>query len=256
MAECLLQATALAFGWPQQPPLFEGVNLQLRRGEVLALLGPNGGGKSTLMQLLLGVLSPQQGRVMRYGEVSFVPQSFAPPFAYRVRDIVLMGRARHIGLFRSPSTADLRAADDALRRLDMLPYAEREFSRLSGGQRQLVLIARALAGAAPAMILDEPTSALDLHHQDRVLRLMRQLADERAMAVMFSTHQPNHAHVAADQALLLSGESGHRYGACEQVLTARHLSPLFQLPIERVSFQVNGARCETLVPLYRRGNGE
>ncbi|CAI2515588.1 Uncharacterized ABC transporter ATP-binding protein HI_1470 [Serratia liquefaciens] len=205
MAETLLKVEDLSFGWPGQAPLFNALSLQLSRGEVLAVLGPNGRGKSTLMQLLLGTLPLQQGAVECVGGIGFVPQHFTAPFAYRVLDIVLMGRARYVGLFRSPSAQDHRLAKDALQSLDMLEFAEREFGSLSGGQRQLVLIARALAMSCEVLILDEPTSALDLHHQDRVLSLISSLARERQMAVMFSTHQPNHAHAVADRALLLGG---------------------------------------------------
>lgn len=133
----------------------------------------------------------------------------------------------------------------------MLSFADREFGSLSGGQRQLVLIARALAMSCEVLMLDEPTSALDLHHQDRVLSLISHLARERRMAVMFSTHQPNHAHAVADRALLLGASGQHQIGACARVLTAESLSPLFNLAIERVAVEIDGRQFETLVPLYR-----
>lgn len=251
MAESLLRVNDLSFGWPGQAPLFDQLNLRLQRGEVLAVLGPNGCGKSTLMQLLLGSLPLQQGIVECRGGIGFVPQHFTAPFAYRVLDIVLMGRARYVGLFRSPSAQDRRLAKEALQSLDMLSFADREFGSLSGGQRQLVLIARALAMCCEVLMLDEPTSALDLHHQDRVLSLISRLARERQMAVMFSTHQPNHAHAVADRALLLGIAGQQRIGTCAGVLTAESLSPLFDVAIERVALQVNGRRFETLVPLFR-----
>ncbi|MGO3395517.1 MAG: ABC transporter ATP-binding protein [Serratia proteamaculans] len=251
MAETLLRVEGLGFSWPGQNPLFHQLNLQLRRGEVLAVLGPNGRGKSTLMQLLLGTLPLQQGAVERGDGIGFVPQQFAAPFAYRVLDIVLMGRARYVGLFRTPSAEDHRLAKEALHSLDMLGFADREFGSLSGGQRQLVLIARALSMSCEVLMLDEPTSALDLHHQDRVLSLISHLARERQMAVMFSTHQPNHAHAVADRALLLGAAGQHQLGSCAEVLTAESLSPLFDLAIERVALQIDGRQFETLVPLYR-----
>ncbi|TQI79594.1 iron complex transport system ATP-binding protein [Serratia fonticola] len=250
MAETLLQIINLSFGWPGQPRLFQQLDLQVRRGEVLAVLGPNGRGKSTLMQLLLGTLPMQQGEVVSHGGMGFVPQYFTPPFAYKVLDIVLMGRARHVGLFRSPSAEDHQLARQALYSLDMLAFAEREFGSLSGGQRQLVLIARALAMACEVLILDEPTSALDLHHQDRVLSMIDHLARERQMAVIFSTHQPNHAHAVADRALLLGADGQHQLGNCQQVLTAENLSPLFHLPIERVTVDYAGNPRKALVPLF------
>lgn len=251
MGETLLAVNDLSFGWPGQAALFNQLNMQLRRGEVLAVLGPNGRGKSTLMQLLLGTLPLQKGAVECGNGIGFVPQHFAAPFAYRVLDIVLMGRARSVGLFRSPSAQDHRLAKEALQSLNMLDFADREFGSLSGGQQQLVLIARALAMHCEVLMLDEPTSALDLHHQDRVLSLMSHLARERRMAVMFSTHQPNHAHAVADRALLLGAAGQHQIGPCAGVLTAENLSPLFDLAIERVALEIDGRQFETLVPLYR-----
>lgn len=250
MAETLLQATDLSFGWPGQPLLFQQLDLQLQRGEVLAVLGPNGCGKSTLMQLLLGALAVQQGKIVSHCGMGFVPQYFTAPFAYQVLDIVLMGRARHVGMFRSPTAHDHQLARQALHSLGMLAFAEREFGSLSGGQRQLVLIARALAMACEILILDEPTSALDLHHQDRVLGMIGHLARERQMSVIFSTHQPNHAHAVADRALLLGATGQHLLGNCQQVLTAENLSPLFHLPIERVTVEYAGKQLAALVPLF------
>jgi iron complex transport system ATP-binding protein len=250
MADALLLARGLSYRWPGQAPLFQALNLQLKRGEVLALLGPNGCGKSTLMRLLLGTLVLQQGTVERRAETGFVPQTFTPPFDYQARDIVLMGRARHIGLFRAPSRRDQQQAEEAMATLEIQELAARTFGTLSGGQRQRVLIARALASASDIIILDEPTSALDLHHQDRVLTLIRRLAEQRNMAVMFSTHQPAHACAVADNTLLLGHEGQHHLGACDEVLTSGRLSALFQLPIERISLETNGQRHSTLVPLY------
>ncbi|MDU7469977.1 MAG: ABC transporter ATP-binding protein, partial [Serratia marcescens] len=152
MTDTLLAARGVSFAWLGGAPLFQHLDIQLRRGEVLAILGPNGRGKSTLLQLLLGSLTPQSGEIERHGEMGFVPQHFAPPFAYRVLDIVLMGRARHVGLFRSPSAEDHRLAREALQSLDLQHLAEREFGSLSGGQRQLVMIARALAMRCEVLI--------------------------------------------------------------------------------------------------------
>lgn len=250
MAESLLRARELSYRWPERAPLFQALSLQLKRGEVLALLGPNGCGKSTLMRLLLGTLSLQQGTVERPTGIGFVPQSFTPPFDYQTRDIVLMGRARHISLFRAPSHHDRHLAEEAMAALEIEDLAARTFGTLSGGQRQRVLIARALASASDIIILDEPTSALDLHHQDRVLTLIRRLAERHRMAVMFSTHQPAHACAVADNTLLLGQEGQHWLGASDEVLTADRLSALFQLPIERIGLQSNGQRHSTLVPLY------
>lgn len=249
MAERLLAARQLGFGYPGAPKLFERLDFVLQAGQILAILGPNGCGKSTLLELLLGLLQPSSGHLQRDGKPGFVPQFFAPPFAYSVLDIVLMGRSAHISTFAVPSAHDRAQALAALRGLHIEALAGCDFNRLSGGQKQLVLIARAIATECPLLLLDEPTSALDLHNQNRVLNLLRALAQERGLGIVFTTHQPQHALAIADQTLLLH----HRLPLCgpsSQVLSAVQLRALFRIDILRHTVR-HGAHCfDSIVPLY------
>ena len=145
--------------------LFRGVNLGIRAGEITAVLGPNGRGKTTLLRCAAGLLAPVEGRIVARCAVGYVPQNHGGGFGYAVQDMVTMGRARHIRSYATPSRHDRAAAGEALHRVGLGDLAQRPFPQLSGGERQLVLIARALASESEVLVLDEPAAALDLRNQ-------------------------------------------------------------------------------------------
>jgi iron complex transport system ATP-binding protein len=230
--------------------VFRGYSAAIERGHIFAILGPNGAGKSTLLHVLLDALKPTEGTVSVYGRSAFVPQLFQTSFDYRVIDMVLMGRARRIGLFAQPGAQDEAAALDALDRFDLRNAAHRPFHELSGGQRQLVILARALVAEADILILDEPTSALDLKHQGEILEWIARVARDDGMTVVFTTHHPHHAVAIADDALLMAGEDDYRCGAAAEVLTERHLSELYGVELKKVSFEHAGQKMESFVPIF------
>ncbi|MBA2492218.1 MAG: ABC transporter ATP-binding protein [Gammaproteobacteria bacterium] len=238
-----LAARELAFGYPGKPVGRE-VNLALQTGEILCLLGPNGSGKTTLFKTLLGVLKPQGGDVTLDGksiagwsrrrvaqEMAYVPQAQAGYFPFTVTDTVLMGRTARMGLFALPAKHDREAALAALATLRISELKDEPYTQLSSGQRQLVLIARALAQGAKFLIMDEPTASLDFGNRVRVLDHARRLARE-GLGIVFSTHDPDQALACADQvALLHEGRLIHR-GAPEEVITRENLRLIYGVEVE------------------------
>lgn len=222
----MLELDGLGFAHDGGSWLFRNVTHHAAPGEVLTVLGPNGRGKTTLLRCLVGLAKPTEGRVRAGGMIGYVPQSHRSTFAYTALDIVLMGRARRLRLLATPSRRDYQQAMDALDRVGLAPLADREYPTLSGGERQLVLIARAIAAEGPTLVLDEPASALDLRNQGRVLHLLRGLADE-GRTIVLTTHHPDHALEIADTALLLGGATDVQVGPADSLLTATAVSALY-----------------------------
>lgn len=222
---------------------------RIARGSVFALLGPNGRGKTTLLHLLVGALKPCEGSLVVTGRVAFVPQLFEVGFDYTTLDMALMGRARKIGLFSQPSRADEEAALAALDRFGMAEHAARPFHELSGGQRQLVIFARALVAEADILILDEPTSALDLENQALVLERIASLARDDGLTIVMTTHHPHHALAVADEALLMRGAGDYLCGSARDVLSEQNLRSLYRAPLKRLAFEHEGHELETIAPV-------
>ncbi|MGD0657750.1 MAG: ABC transporter ATP-binding protein [Syntrophorhabdales bacterium] len=236
--------------------VFQGYSAHVEQGSTFALLGPNGCGKTTLMKILLGALNATSGSIEVHGRTAFVPQLFQVTFDYSVLDMVLMGRARQVGLFSQPTAEDEKASLAALARFGIADLARRPFHELSGGQRQLVIFARALVSEAEILILDEPTSALDLKNQDVILEWITRLAREEGLTVLFTTHHPHHAHAVADTTMLMLGEKEFLCGPTGDVMTEENLYTLYGVDLKRLQFEHKGRTVETFVPVYRaKGRG-
>jgi len=237
-----LEAADLAFGYPDRR-VGEHVSLGVGPGEVLCLLGPNGSGKTTLFRTLLGLLPAQGGRVLLGGDpvdtlprreiarrIAYVPQGHVPPFPFSVHEVVLMGRTARLGPFSQPGRVDHEAAHHALSTLGIGDLATADYTRLSGGQRQLVLIARALAQEAPLLVMDEPTASLDFGNQALVLGELKRLAG-RGLGVVLSTHDPGHAFATGTRVALLKAGRLVVEGAPAEALTGEHLSDVYDMPV-------------------------
>ena len=244
-----LSVENLGFYYQAENFLFQQLNFDLNKGDILAILGQNGCGKSTLLDLLLGIHRPIQGKIEVYQSIGFVPQFFSSPFAYSVLDIVLMGRSIHINTFAKPKPHDYQIAMQALDYLNLTHLANREFALLSGGQRQLILIARAIASECKLILLDEPTSALDLANQNVVLSLLRDLATTRGMTIVFTTHQPNHAVAVANKTLLMN-QQRILFGETTEILNGENLTQLFHLPMLVQEAHYQNQEFTHFVPLY------
>jgi iron complex transport system ATP-binding protein len=231
----------------------EDISLALTAGEVLCLLGPNGAGKTTLFRTLLGLLRPLGGTVLldqqsieglRPAEIArhmaYVPQAHVIEFSFTVLDVVLMGRTSRLKPFASPGPADERIARDKLAGLGIGELAEHDYTRISGGQRQLVLIARALAQEAPILVMDEPTASLDFGNQTLVLARIRDLARE-GFGIVLSTHDPDHALLVGKRVAIIADGGLRAIGAPEEVVTAKMLSAIYRTDV-RVEETSSGRR--------------
>jgi iron complex transport system ATP-binding protein len=216
-----------------------GLSISLNEGESLALLGPNGGGKTTLLKTLLGLLPPRAGEVALNGRplaaipvrerarlIGYVPQVHTGTFAFTVETVVLMGRTAYGSLFSRPSAKDFAVASAMLERLGIPHLAQRSYTEISGGERQLVLLARALAQEPRFVVLDEPTASLDFGNQGKVLREIEVLAGA-GLGVLFTTHDPNHALRASHRVCLLRAGIIVAEGNTEEVLTRANLEALY-----------------------------
>lgn len=245
----MIEAEKLGFRYGGTDWIFHDHSFRLPRSRITAILGPNGRGKTTLLKCILGLLKPTEGNLAVDGVTGYVPQNIQSPFPYKTFDIVLMGRARHIGFFRHPTRADHDAARDAMARLSILDLAERPFDRLSAGQQQLALIARALASRCDVLVLDEPAAALDFRNQAKVLQALARLSDETGLTVLFTTHAPQHALSIADSALLMFGGGDYRYGSIEATITDANLEALYEIPVRNIAFEHNGRDVRTVAPV-------
>ena len=247
-----IEGRDLTIGYPDHT-VGRGLDVALSTGEVLALLGPNGGGKTTLLKTLLGLLKPKAGEV-RLGDkpldeytvrerarvIAYVPQVHIGTFAFTVETVVLMGRTAHGNLFSRPTTHDRTVAHSVLERFGISGLANRPYTMISGGERQLVLLARALAQEPRFIVLDEPTASLDFGNQGKVMNEIRALA-KSGHGVLFTTHDPNHALRAADRAYLLRDGARIADGPAATVLNREQLRALYQASIEQLIDRDSGA---------------
>jgi iron complex transport system ATP-binding protein len=220
--------------------ILRSYSLSVARGDVLAILGANGVGKTTLLNCIVGLRQPTAGSASSRARIGFVPQLFHSTFAFSVLDIVLMGRARHIGLFGAPRARDYEVVQEYLEQMNVGHLRDRPFNELSGGQRQLVMIAQALSSECEILILDEPCSALDYKNQSIVIDTLRDLNTRMGLTIVFSTHAPQHGLEVATHVLLMKDASRYEHGTVEEVLTAENLSALYDVAIAKAAFVQGG----------------
>ncbi|OPX74013.1 MAG: Cobalamin import ATP-binding protein BtuD [Methanosaeta sp. PtaB.Bin018] len=221
-------------------PILGGVSFEVEEGELCGLFGPNGCGKTTLFKCCLNFLKFHKGTVTMDGKdikdlgvesmakiVAYVPQEHKPPFPYLTREVVLMGRTPRLkGIFKI-SKADKEKASDALDLLGLTEIADRPYNQLSGGQRQMVLMARAIAQETPLMFLDEPTSALDFSNQIRIWRIMQMVA-KRGVTILACSHDPNHVSWFCDKVVVMKDNCILKEGSPHNVITEAVLNDIYR----------------------------
>jgi len=237
----LLQADSVRFAYGGRP-ILDNVSLQIPRGTIVGILGPNGSGKTTLLRLLSGTRTPASGRVTLEGtplsdlsrravarRIAVVPQETHLAFEYTVLEMVLMGRHPHLGVFALEGPGDFAVARDALRTTGTDELEDRAFSTLSGGEKQRVVIAAALAQASDILLLDEPTASLDLGYQLEVASLVARLNHERGVTIAISTHDWNLAASVCRQIVLLRDGRVLADGPTAAVLTPENVRRLYDV---------------------------
>jgi iron complex transport system ATP-binding protein len=258
IAAARLAVEDLSYGYPGRV-VGRHISFNIGAGEVLCVLGRNGEGKSTLFKTILGLLPPHAGAVHVDGEPAagwnprrraltfgYVPQSGGGAFPFTVFELVLMGRTAHRGPFAAPSAADREMADEAIATMGIEHLAQREWLRVSGGERQLALVARALAQEPRILVLDEPTASLDFGNQLRVLDAIRSLAETHGLTVLLSTHHPEQAFACADRVAVLAGGELLQIGAPAEVVTAETLRACYS--VEVAVLPVADSRYRVCVP--------
>ncbi|MGI5837298.1 MAG: ABC transporter ATP-binding protein [Chloroflexota bacterium] len=248
-----LELKNIAVGYGSRS-IAEGVSVEIESGEVLCLLGPNGAGKTTLFKTLLGLLRPQAGEILIDGRsirgwsrpqlarvIAYIPQAHNPPFPFKVLDVVLMGRTPHLSALSSPSKRDRQLAMDILEVLNISYLRDRIYTEISGGERQLVLIARALCQQPQILVMDEPTSGLDFGNQLKVLSHIARLA-KRGLAVVMASHFPDHAFLYATKVALLRSGKLLMHGTPEEIVTEESLRTLYGVEVRIIDAGIYGDR--------------
>ncbi|SDK16843.1 ABC transporter ATP-binding protein [Natronincola ferrireducens] len=263
----LIQVKGLNFSYGNRT-VFKDVNLSLGKGQILCLLGPNGCGKTTLLDCILGLLKPNHGAITINNrnissmepheiaqKIAYVPQAHNKTFPYRVIDIVLMGRAAYTSAFSSPNDEDMKIAEEALRVAGIHEYKERIYTELSGGEGQLVMMARALAQQATIMILDEPTAHLDFKHELMILETIVQLVKERGLSLIMATHFPNHAFYFENNDIntsivMMSNNRITLAGPPSEVLSENNMRDIFNVQSKVLSYLTGTkGRSNYIIPL-------
>ena len=252
------------FSYDGRGNVFEDIGFSVEKGEVLSILGPNGCGKTTLLKCINALLKLKKGEIYIEGnnlkslgrneigkKLGYVPQSHDVTFSYTVLEMVLMGRAAHLGPFSSPSSKDIEIAKEAIETLSLSHLRERSYSNISGGEAQLVLIARALTAEPTILLLDEPTSHLDFKNQMIILNTLERLAKERNITTIMTTHFPNHALSISDRALLLGNGKAGIVGDTEDVITEDNLRDVFGIDVRIISFKEEENNTKIVIPLRK-----
>lgn len=233
--------------------IFNNISFDVSSGGIFCLFGPNGCGKSTLMECILGTLKTDTGdillnnqsiRLMKPVElakyIGYVPQSHTKNFPYKVFDIVLMGRAAYTGPFSSPTDEDKKKAEAALETLGLIHLRDKPYTQLSGGQTQLVLLARVLAQETPIILMDEPTAHLDFRHELIILETIVKLIKEKNISIIMATHFPNHAFYFENSGIntrvaLMNNQVFEAMGSPTEVLTEENMLHTFKIHSKLVS---------------------
>ena len=251
----ILEIKNLSTGYPNHQVLHD-VSMEIESGEILCLLGPNGVGKTTLFKSVLGFIKPSEGEVLVDGKsladmsrkefaayIAYVPQQHEPPFPFKVLDVVVLGRMPYLGPLSVPKKKDIQIAKEALEAIGISHLADQDYTQISGGERQMVLIARAIAQQPKFLIMDEPTANLDYGNQVKILEQIKSLAAE-GMGVILTTHSPDHAFLCSTKVALLCRNNHLDIGTADEIISQEKMEQAYGIVVKVV--QTEGIKGETV----------
>lgn len=236
------------FAYNSKDNIFEDINFKIDNGDVFCILGANGTGKTTLLKCLNGLMKINSGEIFLKGQdiysmnhseiaknIGYIPQMHNSTFPFTILDVVLMGRAPHIDVFSSPSKQDMKIAKKSLRSLGIYHMREQPYTEISGGEQQLVFIARVLAQQPKVLILDEPTSHLDFGNQIRTLNIIEKLANS-GLSVIMSSHFPDHAFISAKKVAILKDTKFIDIGTPDEVINEQNMEEAYGIKVKIEDF--------------------
>lgn len=258
----ILEVQNGSFGYPHQQKILKDINFTLSKGRILSVLGPNGVGKTTLLKCMVGLLDWVEGKSFLYGEdikhintkklwskVSYIPQSHTFAFSITGLEMVVIGRSAHLGIFEQPGIKDIEMAEEIMKQIGIERLASKDCNHMSGGELQMVLIAKALINKPDLIILDEPETGLDFHNQILVLNLIERMAHENGICAVMNTHYPTNAISISDEALMLNRTGDYVCGKTQDILTEENISKAFHVNVAVNKFHYNDRIIKSIIPI-------
>lgn len=258
----ILEVENGCFGYPKQEEILTDINIKLEEGHILSVLGPNGIGKTTLLKCMIGLMPWSRGRSLLTGKdirtlkskeiwnmISYIPQTHGFSFSYTGLEMVMLGRSSHLGLFSQPGHREIEMAEAMMEKVGITRLADKDCNRMSGGELQMVLIARALINEPKLIILDEPETGLDFHNQILVLSMVEKLAHEENIGAIMNTHYPTNAMSIADEAFMMNRKGDRFYGPTGDILNESNISKSFDVNVVVDEIMYQNRTIRSVVPV-------
>lgn len=251
-----------SFGYNSKKIILKDINFLLKDGQVMSVLGSNGVGKTTLLKCMMGFLKWNKGQTYidnvelekiphrdMWKKIAYVPQAKGSVYGYTCLDMVVLGRSTHIGTFKQPKSEDFEIAKSAMRDVGIEYLKDKLCTQISGGELQMVLIARALTTYPKMLVLDEPESNLDFKNQLIILQTIKKLSKEKNISCIVNTHYPAHAIQISDKALMLNKDTTNFYGNAEDIITKENMKKSFSVNVHVNEFKLSDKIFRSVVPL-------